>query len=211
MRTSDDRRSQEPASKPWRKTIADGARPDKAGLSAAVTRHSCSTPTLMPIRRLHATGAPRTLLILDPQRTAGEVEQILLQSRCPSALVRLPGPRHRSLTSTSADLPRRRRISGDAVLRFERADQHRRGPAFRLGHGVHQVVDAVIEVDVGDAGRAVERRVALGGAGRGVAGGIGFADVGLDFDDHARRQAARVSWTSTLPIRSRATSSVGRL
>ena len=31
-------------------------RPDTAGLSAAITRHSCSTPTLMPMRRLHASG-----------------------------------------------------------------------------------------------------------------------------------------------------------
>jgi hypothetical protein len=31
-------------------------RPDTDGLSAAITRHSCSTPTVMPMRRLQVSG-----------------------------------------------------------------------------------------------------------------------------------------------------------
>ena len=124
----------------------------------------------------------------------------------PSARVRLPGPRHSSAVAKSSGggpssraPPPHDRLP---VKRLERANQHRRGRAVRLGHRVHQVVDAVIQVDVGDARRAVERRVARGRTRRGVAGGIGFADVGLGLDDDAGRQAGRrVSCTRTLPIR----------
>ena len=125
-------------------------------------------------------------------RSAPPVRSSRFWSRSiPSAFVRLPGPRHRSSTATSAGLSREPPPhQRDAVLRFQRADQHRRGPALRLGHRVHEVVDAVVQVDVGDAGRTVERRVARGGAGRGVAGGIALADVGLDLDDHAGREPA---------------------
>ena len=60
-----------------------------------------------------------------------------------------------------------------------------------LGHHVHQAVHAVVEVDVGVAGLAVQRLVAPRRPGRGVAGGVRLADVGLGFDDHPGGEAVR--------------------
>ena len=72
-------------------------------------------------------------------------------------------------------------------------------------------VDAVVQIDV-RVTRAdrTAARCARVRPGRRVAGRIGFADVGLDFDDDAAGATPRRSWTRTLPSRSRATSSVGR-
>ena len=76
------------------------------------------------------------------------------------------------------------------VKRLERTNQHRRGRAGRLGHRVHQVVNAVIQVDVGESRGSIERCIANGRTRGGVTGGIGLADVGLGLDDDAGRQAA---------------------
>ena len=156
-----------------------------------------STPTLIPMRRLQASA--RRGRFLFSMRSGPRVRSRWLSpSEMPSARVRLPG--------TAAQLDGRKRFRASsrapcaapphealAFERLERADEHRRRRAFGLGHGVHQIVHAVVEIHVRDAGGAIERRVAAGRAGRGVAGGIGFADVGFDFDDHAGRGArARV-------------------
>ncbi len=77
----------------------------------------------------------------------------------------------------------------DAVERFERANQHRRRRLLRLGHDIHEWMDAVVQIHVGMSGRAVHRRIAFRGTWSGVAGGIGFADIRLDFDDDARGDA----------------------
>ena len=116
----------------------------------------------------------------------------------PSARVRLPGPRQSSAVEndcwTSSRAPRAPPPhEALAFERLERADEHCRRRSFGLGHGVHQVVHAIVEIHVRDAGGTIERRVAAGGPGRRMAGGIGFADVGFDLDDHAGRDAgARV-------------------
>ena len=109
----------------------------------------------------------------------------------PIALVRLPGPRHSSrsgssegaaaLDHTGAAAPHDR----DAVPRIERADEHGRGKARRLGHDVHQAVNAVIQIDVRMAGRTIQRLVAPGRPRRRMTGGIGLADVRFDLDDDA--------------------------
>ncbi len=110
----------------------------------------------------------------------------------PIALVRLPGPRHSSsvrkldgartaLDRTGAPAPHDR----DAVPRIERAHEHRRGRARRLGHDVHQAVNAVIQIDVRMAGRTVQRLVAPGRPRRRMTGGIGLANVRFDLDDDA--------------------------
>jgi hypothetical protein len=44
-------------------------------------------------------------------------------------------------------------------------------------------VKAVVEIDVCVTGRAIERLVAASRSWRGMAGGVGLADVRLDFDD----------------------------
>ena len=67
--------------------------------------------------------------------------------------------------------------------RLERANQHRRRRIARLAHDVEAVVHAVDQKDVGVAGRAVERLVALGPAEARVAGQILLVHVGLDLDD----------------------------
>jgi hypothetical protein len=61
-----------------------------------------------------------------------------------------------------------------------------------LRHDVHQVVDAVVQIDVRKTGRSIERRVPPRGSRRGVARGIGLADVGFDFDDGAADRSATV-------------------
>ena len=120
------------------------------------------------------------------------------RSEMPSARVRLPGPRQSSAVAKdparrAVPRARRRRIRTSPFERLERADEDGRRRPFGLGHGVHQVVHAVVEIHVGDAGRAIERRVAPRRTRRRVAGGIGFADVGFDFDDDAGGDAgARV-------------------
>ena len=76
-----------------------------------------------------------------------------------------------------------------AIERLERADEARGRKALALGDGVHQVVHPVGEIDVGEAGRPVERRRARRESRGGVAGGIVLADVGLGLDDDAARES----------------------
>ena len=112
----------------------------------------------------------------------------------PIALVRFPGPRQssgpagrrggggpRGNRSAAAAPPHER----DAVAGIERANQHRRGRALRLGHDVHQAVNAVVQIDVRVAGRTVQRCVAPRRPRRRMTGGIGLTDVRLDLDDDA--------------------------
>ena len=69
--------------------------------------------------------------------------------------------------------------------RLERANEHRGGRSLVLGHRVHEIVHAVVEVDVRAARRTVERRVACRRSGRRMTRWIALADVGLGLDDHA--------------------------
>ena len=73
----------------------------------------------------------------------------------------------------------------DAVDRIQRANQHRGWRAGHFRHDVYETVDAVVQVDVDAAGAAIHRRIARRRTRGGVAGGIGFTDVGFDFDDDA--------------------------
>ena len=81
----------------------------------------------------------------------------------------------------------------DPVDWFERPDQDRGRMAVCLRDGVHETVDAIVQVDVSDARRPVQRRVALRRAGGGVTGRIVLTDVGLSFDDHAGGDTSRAS------------------
>jgi len=87
----------------------------------------------------------------------------------------------------------------DALERIERANQHRGRRSVRLGDDVHEIVNAVIEVDVRVTGDAVERLVAQRRAGRGMARGIGLPNVGLDLDDDAARAHAAPPMHEDLP------------
>jgi hypothetical protein len=78
-----------------------------------------------------------------------------------------------------------------ALNRLERADQHRGGVSLGLGHGVHEIVDAVVQVDVGKTRRAIERRIAARRPGSRVTRGIVLADIGFRFDDHPGGDAGR--------------------
>ena len=89
------------------------------------------------------------------------------RSEMPSARVRLPGPRQSSAVEKDpARRPvpraRRRRMRPSPFERLERADEDGRRRPFGLGHGVHQVVHAVVEIHVGDAG--ADHRAARCGA-----------------------------------------------
>ena len=153
--------------------------------SAVRCRRECRCAVTRP--RQAGGAMPRSSIESAPQVEVGEV----LRRVMPSATVRLPGPRQRRGVIT---VPCARRAAAhqlDALERLERANQHRGRRSFRFGHRVHEIVNAVVQVDVGAAGRPVERRVAPRRAGRGVTGRIGLADVGLGLDDDARRCAGR--------------------
>ena len=133
----------------------------------------------------------------------------------PNARVRLPGPRHSSSSEKSPSAawnpPHGGGASRDPLAGLERADEHRGRRTLGFGDGVDQIVNAVIQVDVRDSGLAVERSVSGGRAWCGVTRWIAFANIRFDLDDRCPRPARRASRErATLPIRSRATSSVGR-
>ncbi len=116
----------------------------------------------------------------------------LWRSVMPSAAGQVAGPPAQAL-----DAPRRRRRRR-ASDRGPRADRARRistaaGRTCRLRDGVDQMVESVVEVDVGAAGRSVQRRVAARRPRRGVARRVVLADVGLGLDNHAGRRAARAT------------------
>lgn len=73
----------------------------------------------------------------------------------------------------------------DPLQRLQRPDQYRARLVDGARHGIHTPVHAVNEVDVGDAGRAVQRRRARGSSGRGVASKIVLANIGFGLDDSA--------------------------
>jgi len=115
--------------------------------------------------------------------------------------------RHRQISGATTQLVRRelRLFPGSASLhapraplshhvhaleRFQRAKQHGCRRSFCFGDSVDERMDAVIEVDVGEAGRPVERCVARRRSRRGMARGIRFTDVRFDFDDDAARADA---------------------
>ena len=151
----------------------------------------------MPIRRLHLTGLRRVRrslipLILDPQRAAREVKAVV-----PQRNTERPG----QVPRTAAQIVQREvrgalRARGapssherDTVLGFERADQDGCRPSLRFGHRVDQMMDAVVQIHVGDTRRAVQRRVARRRTRRGMARRIALPDVRLGLDDDPRRQA----------------------
>ena len=115
-----------------------------------------------------------------------------------SARVRLPGPRHRSVSRPdhSRTWPRLPRSTPpphhvEPVSRVEGADEDGGRVAVLLGHGVHQPVHAVIEIHVGKPRGAIQRLIARRGSSRSVAGRIVLTDIGFDLDDYARRRAIR--------------------
>jgi hypothetical protein len=138
--------------------------------------------------------------IFNEQPIADEIESVLRQrdAHChrhvpwstaqvmsvQPAAVQRAAPFHGAGAPTAHDV--------DAVDRVERANQYRRGLAFSLSDDVHQVVDAVVQIDVREAGRPVEWRIPPRRSGCRVARGIGLADVGLDFHDGAAGRSPTV-------------------
>ena len=147
-------------------------------------RHGRSVPTRIPTRGPHETAStawPRSSMT----RRLDTRSSRLSASVMPIARVRLPGTAAQigvgHVAADATSLPHER----DALDRLQRANQH--GGRMPLGFGdrVDQVMDAVIQIDVGKARRSIERRVAAGRPRRRMAGGIAFADVRLGLDDHA--------------------------
>ena len=120
----------------------------------------------------------------DEHGPGGEVGAVVLEldAECLGELAR-PGAQIAHRAHAPAQLH-----EGDAVERFQRADEDRRAHTLGLADRVEQGVDAVGPIHVG-APRWPEQRV---GAGReadmGMAGGLGVV-VGLGLDDHARALA----------------------
>ena len=113
----------------------------------------------------------------------------LSRSVMPSARVRLPGPLASRAAGTAAATPGHRR---ETVDRLQGADEHAAGLARGAGDRVEAVVDAVVQVDVGEAAVAVEEGVAAGPE-RGVRGGVLWAQVRLGLDDAAGGDRAAAS------------------
>src|SRR4051794_14799855 len=133
--------------------------------------------------------AYRQAVILNPQRARRQVVQVVPQIDAQgfrqvtwSAAQFVYRELARALHAGSRTTPSHQ---WNSVFRLQRTDQHRRRPAFGLGDRVHQVVDAVIEVNVRNARRAVEWRVARCRAGRRVTGLVALADIRFRFDDDA--------------------------
>ena len=153
---------------------------------------SNTNPNPRAPRELSRLEAP----VLDPKRRIRHVEAVLPQR---------DAERLREVARTSAQSldGNQRGAAGsagaaplhqvDPLARLERAQQHGRGKPVGLGDDVRQEVDAVVQVDVRDAGWAVQRLVAPRGTRRGVAGRIVFADVGLDLDDAPGARCRRAS------------------
>ena len=80
--------------------------PETAGCPATKHRHGRSTPTRMPMRGPHATRARPQPAILDRQAARRPGRSRFWRSEMPSALVRLPGPRH-SASASYRGLPSR--------------------------------------------------------------------------------------------------------
>ena len=97
-----------------------------------------------------------------PAAARGRQEQERSRQRSAPFCVEADAERLGQLAGPRAELPvgplarGGARICLEAGGRLERADQHRRRLALRLGDEVEQAVDAVGEVDVGAAGRAEE-------------------------------------------------------
>jgi hypothetical protein len=79
----------------------------------------------------------------------------------------------------------------DVVERFERPEEDGCGVALPFSHCVHQTVDPVIQIHVGDAWRAVKRRIPPGRPARCVTRGIVLSDVCLGFDNHPGSHTGR--------------------
>ena len=138
-----------------------------------------------------------TAAFFDKQRVATEVVEIVRQRdahrSCQVARAAAEDPLGKgfrrgpnALCLAPAALPH----EPHAFDRTEGANQHGGRTAFTFGNRVDECVNAVVEVDVRAARRSVQRGVARRWSTRGVTRGIGFADVGLDFDDHAARHGA---------------------
>lgn len=73
----------------------------------------------------------------------------------------------------------------DAACGFECADEDEAVLGTAFDKEVEEPVHAVVEIDVGGAGKVLFDELAGAGAGGGVAGGISLHGVGFGFDDDA--------------------------
>ena len=76
----------------------------------------------------------------------------------------------------------------EAIKWFERPDEYGRGDSSRLAHDVEHEVRAVVEKNVGMAGRKIHRANARSGAAEMMSGGIA-GRIGFCFDDAAAETA----------------------
>ena len=123
-------------------------------------------------------------VVFDCQRARDQVAAVVPQ-RHAQGPGQVAGPAAQRVDRRSGPACRRRRIRATPSKRRDRAEQHRRRVALAFGHRVQQVVDPVVQVDVGDPRRAVQRCVAPGRPWCRMASRIRFADVSLYFDNRS--------------------------
>ena len=143
--------------------------------------------------RVGDADARRPPYVADADGGAGEdAERAAYEIRAVLAARDVEGLAERA--GTAAQTPRGRVRKGPAASHevetghgLEGADEHGLGCVSRLRHHVHAVVNAVHEVDVRMARRAVHRLVPRGAmAAAAVRGAIAGTPVGLDLDDPSR-------------------------
>ena len=131
--------------------------------------------------------ADRNAAILDRQFARGEIQAVVFD-RDAERLGQVSGTATEivlidAAAARSAALLHQR----DAAKRLQCTNQHGAGIAVRLRHRIHQVVNAVIEIDVRKTGRTKEWFASGGTAEGGMARRIVLADVRLRLDDHTGR------------------------
>jgi hypothetical protein len=118
-----------------------------------------------------------------PGKAARTAAQFVVRYPSGAPPIRTPSPPHQR----------------DAVERRQRPQQHGRRLAIPFGDDVEEVVDAVVEIDVGKPRRTVERSIAGRAPSRCVARGVRFPDIPLDLHDCPCRYAADSAADEDLP------------
>ena len=146
--------------------------------------HGNANPNSWPPRHRTCDETP----VLDTQFAVGQVEGVF--GECDAKRPReIPGTTTESMDIDGRPARPAARHQAHVIDRFQRSNEHGCRVAFLFGDGVDEMVNPVVEVDIRDAGRAVERRIAAGWTTRGVTRRIVLADVGFGLDDHPRGHA----------------------
>jgi len=142
-----------------------------------------------PDPRTGGNGPDGDASVFDGQLARGEIEAVVLDGDA-ERLGQVAGTATEIVLVDRAAIRRTAlRHQLDSVEWLQRTNQHGAGIAVRLRDRVHQIVNAVVQIHVRKSRRPEERLASGRPSERRVTRRIVLADVGLRFDDHARRSA----------------------